>query len=87
MIFFIIRGGNHINLYKNIIKFQIYNAKLGTIEGARPLPAPLATPLPMYVLHFTKKNIIKYFLNLNKVFFILNLVRSVYLVLLIYIKL
>ena len=43
VLFFIIRGANHINLYKNLIKFQIYNAKLGT-EG-RPLPAPLATPL------------------------------------------
>jgi len=46
-VFFIIRGANHINLYKKLIKFQIYNVKLGTI-GGRPLPAPLATPLSVW---------------------------------------
>ena len=43
-VFFIIRGANHINLYKNLIKFQIYNAKLGTIGGPGPCPPPSYAP-------------------------------------------
>ena len=42
--FFIIRGANHANLYKNLIKIQMFNINLGTI-GGRPLPAPLSSPL------------------------------------------
>ena len=38
-VFFIIRGGNHANLYKNLIKIQIFNVNLGAM-GGRPLPAP-----------------------------------------------
>ena len=44
-VFFIIRGANHTNLYKNLIKIQMFNINLGTIRGARPLPAPLSPPL------------------------------------------
>ena len=39
-VFFIIRGDNHANLYKNLIKIQIFNVNLGAIGRARPLPAP-----------------------------------------------
>jgi len=44
LFFFIIRGANHANLYKNLIKFQISNVNLGTIGGPSPCP-PLSTPL------------------------------------------
>ena len=43
--FFIIRGGNHANLYKNLIKIQIFNVNLGAIGGPGPCPPPLSTPL------------------------------------------
>ena len=46
-IFLLLRGANHINLYKNLIKFQIYNAKLGTI-GEAPAP-PSYAPAPNLV--------------------------------------
>ena len=42
--FFIIRGANYINLYKNLIKFQIYNAKLGTIGGQASARPPSYAP-------------------------------------------
>ena len=41
-VFFIIRGANYINLYKNLMKFQIYNVKLGTIGGQAPAPPSYA---------------------------------------------
>jgi len=40
LFFSLLGGANHINLYKNLIKFQIYNAKLGTIGGPGPCPPP-----------------------------------------------
>ena len=38
LFFFIIRGGNHANLYKNLIKIQIFNVNLGAIGGQAPAP-------------------------------------------------
>ena len=42
--FFIIRGANHANLYKNLIKFQISNVNLGTIGEPSPCPPPGYAP-------------------------------------------
>ena len=53
LIFFIIRGANHANLYKNLIKIQIFNVNLGTIGGqapGRPLSPPLAAALAPLLL-------------------------------------
>jgi len=44
LFFLLLERVNHTNLYKNLIKIQISNVNLGAI-GARPLPAPLSTPL------------------------------------------
>ena len=49
LIFFIIKGANHANLYKNLIKIQIFNVNLGAIGGQAPA-RPLSTPLLTYVL-------------------------------------
>jgi hypothetical protein len=43
--FFIIRGANYANLYKNLIKIQIFNVNLGTIGGPGPCPPPCVCPL------------------------------------------
>jgi len=40
--FSLLEGGNHANLYKNLIKIQMFNVNLGT--GARPLPPPVSAP-------------------------------------------
>ena len=40
LFFSLLGGANHANLYKNLIKIQMFNVNLGTIGGARPLPAP-----------------------------------------------
>jgi len=43
--FFIIRGGNHANLYKNLIKIQIFNINLGAIGGGQaPARPPVYAP-------------------------------------------
>jgi hypothetical protein len=41
-VFLLLEKTNHINLYKNLIKIQIFNINLGTI-GDRPLPTPLVS--------------------------------------------
>ena len=43
-IFFIIRGANHANLYKNLIKIQIFNVNLRAIGGPGPCPPPCLRP-------------------------------------------
>ena len=43
-VFFIIRGANHANLYKNLIKIQIFNVNLGVIGGPGPCPPPVYAP-------------------------------------------
>ena len=48
-VFFIIRGANHANLYKNLIKIQIFNVNLGTIGGPGPCPPPVSAPVTIYI--------------------------------------
>ena len=48
-IFFIIRGANYANLYKNLIKIQIFNVNLGTIGGPGPCPPPVSAPVTIYI--------------------------------------
>ena len=40
-IFLLLGGANHTNLYKNLIKIQMFNVNLETIEGQAPLSPPL----------------------------------------------
>ena len=39
--FFIIRGANYANLYKNLIKIQIFNVNLGARGGQAPARPPV----------------------------------------------
>ena len=39
-IFSLLGGASHTNLYKNLIKIQIFNVNLGTIGGQAPPPSP-----------------------------------------------
>ena len=43
--FSLLRGGNYANLFKNLIKFQIFDEKLGTIVGLGPWASPVVMPL------------------------------------------
>ena len=43
-VFFIIRGTNYTNLYKNLIKIQMFNINLGTIGGQAPARPPVSAP-------------------------------------------
>ena len=48
--FFIIRGTNHANLYKNLIKIQIFNVNLGAIGGPGPCPPVYAPERKQYYM-------------------------------------
>ena len=53
-LFFSLLGGrNYANLFKNLIKFQIFDEKLGTIGGLGPWASPVVMPLltPFQNLH------------------------------------
>ena len=44
LFFFIIRGANHANLYKKLIKIQIFNINLGAIGGRAGARPPVYAP-------------------------------------------
>ena len=44
-LFFLLLGeANHTNLYKKLIKIQMFNVNLGTIGGLGPCPPPCLRP-------------------------------------------
>ena len=54
LFFLLLERVNHTNLYKNLIKIQIFNVNLGAIERARPLPPVYA---PDYSVTYIKKKV------------------------------